>query len=306
MARLARSRRDWSDDDDDDEFPDIGTLVRNRRLQAPENAATARPGMKEGARTKESAKTEDPAKLVPTVRRRKLGPLSDNLLLRAWTPDSVEGGKHLQREKDIIEPRRVQIEARTTRTTRTTQQAAVGPSTPGDQEEEYVSAKEEITTIEEVSIADDTFHSCGSEDSGGSEGTEGSEFEGTEYQGSDDDDDFLADSPPRASPSKSRFNLKGTIRPTAGNAGRQNSAAVGIELEDSTQRTPETVVPKTLVPKSKPMKARGGQEKAKGPVKKLADVLTINPKSKSAKRLDEKQARITDKYLVDGLSRLQL
>lgn len=329
MARLARSRRDWSDDDDDDdEFPDIGTLVRNRKLQAQENASPA--GMEVRSGTEEGAKPEISARPATVVRRRKLGQLSDNLLLRAWTPEIAGGGHHQTREKEKMEPQRRQTEANT----RTTRLAAVNPPSPGEQEEDYVSAKEEITIIE-VSIADDTFHSCGSEGAGDDddlekpeddsdlEESEDSEFEGTESLGSDGDDDFLADSPPRRPAAKPRIQPKTTTLPSSDHAARQNTTAVGGNGGDSSQQVSKRALSTTLVPKPRSAMSEGGQTQTMILDKRLGDIRTGTRNSRSARQLDgqeqatmpdksanrragQPKAKTTDKRLVDVLSGLQL
>lgn len=255
MARLARPTKALSDDDD--EFPDINTLVRKKTAQAEANRkSSATP-----AAAKKTPKNEEPVNPATTVRRRRLGPLSDNLLLRAWTPDSA--GEC--RGKETIKPRRPRVELRTRRPS----PPVIVPSSPGEQEEDYVSAKEEVTIIEEVSILDDTFHSCESGDS--DEDRERGSDEDTEYKGTeDDDDDFIVDSPPRRSRSKSRLQMKdrkllgADAKPTR----RKNGSAEAGE-EGLSHKTPGR---RRLVSKAKLLEEEG--QKARATDKRLADSLS--------------------------------
>lgn len=253
MARLARPATVWSDDDDDDEFPDIGVLVRRKKTQAQDNPShsATETGERPGG-------DEEPKKPATGIRRRKLGPLSDNLLLRAWTPDSTEDERQRCRDKENVEPRRTRVELRARKAT----PAAVTPPSPEDQENDFVSAREEVSIVEEVSIADDTFHSCESE---------GSEFQDSdsEYRGSDDEsDDIFGSSPPRRPPAKPRIQLRE----------KKHSA---LDAEDRRCREPTTInqgrglAPKGPIPESKPAKTRTGREKAKKEEGKgLADTLS--------------------------------
>ncbi|KAL2024991.1 hypothetical protein VTK56DRAFT_3690 [Thermocarpiscus australiensis] len=260
MARLARPPTIWSDDDDD-EFPDIATLVHRKKLQGQGDASMARPERKECQRM------EEPAKPPTSVRRRKLVPLADNLLLRAWTPGTArEEKKYLRREKEDIEPRR----GRELRANKTRPAVAVS-SLLEEKDEEYVSAKEEVTVIEEVSMVDDTFYTCGSEDS---------EFEDTECDGCSDDDGghFSVESPPRRPPAKPRYRGKdGKVsRSTTENEGRKEIPAVRTERRNAPGRS--------LVAKPEPTKGQDDQGKAKDSGRDLMDTL-------SRLRLDESEDR---------------
>ncbi|KAH6847402.1 SprT-like family-domain-containing protein [Chaetomium sp. MPI-CAGE-AT-0009] len=153
MARLAKSTI-WSDDD---EFPDIDALVSGKKPRTQKDAPKSR------QKTSGLLRMETPAKPAVTVARRKLGPLTDNLLLRAWTPESAEDdgeGRGSDRETENMEPRRTRVELRARRT-----RAAAAPASSPLQDEEYVSAQEEVTVIEDISAFDGTFHSCYSEGS---------------------------------------------------------------------------------------------------------------------------------------------
>lgn len=219
MTRLAKTTTIWSDD----EFPDIGALVTGKKPRALKDVLKSRqkPGI--------SSKAEEATQPASSVRRRKLGPLTDNLLLRAWTPDSAEDdgeGRDSGRERETMEPRRTRVELRT-RKSRPTAPLASSPL----QDEEYVSAQEEVTIIEDVSMFDGTFHSCNSEGSGISDNSEGSE--GSEYSGSEDiegeDRDF------QANPAPTRLRIKATLRM----AEKKRSGRTNKEAENDHCSTPE-------------------------------------------------------------------
>ena len=255
MARLAKSSISWSDDDDD-EFPDIGALVGRKQLQVQEDASATR------SKAKGRKKTEEPAKSAPAVRRRKLGPLTDNLLLRAWTPDSVGDRKEEKRslnERQATIPRRARVELRT----RSTKPAAAIPPSPADEEEEYVSAQEEVTIIEEVSMFDDTFHSCDSE---------GSEFSGHE-DSEEGDGDFFADSPPRKASTKPRIQVKPRKRP-----GQHSEDATSRDdfdvLEDEEAAELDRLPKKAQDSLSMPATGLKGVGKLGKPGKDLADTMS--------------------------------
>ncbi|KAL2163387.1 hypothetical protein VTH06DRAFT_5444 [Thermothelomyces fergusii] len=191
MTRLSRQRIIWSDDDDDDdEFPDLDALVSRRKYQLPEGSDLTT----QNENPRSSSKTELAEKTTSAIRRRKLGPITDNLLLKAWTPESAEAGEEHHgagQRKGSTRPKGAGVELRT----RSTRSAAspLPPPSPRDEDEEYVSAQEEVTIIEDVSVFDDTFHSCDSEDSDFVDG------ETTE------DEDVFADAPPRRPRSRPRL-----------------------------------------------------------------------------------------------------
>jgi hypothetical protein len=240
MARLARAPTTWSDDDD--EFPDIDALVATKKSQAKKAGSTTQQKLKVPTTTQEAEKP------TPAVRRRKLGPLTDNLLLRAWTPDSAEEGREERHSfKEEAKPRRTRVELRT----RNTKPAVVVPSSPADQDEEYVSAKEEVTIIEEVSMCGDSFHSCDSE---------GSEFSGSEEE-EGDDDVFGVDTPPSRPPAKPRFQTKD--RKVSGRTGEGVAASKELGVDEDKEP------PKHDDASSEPTRKRG-EAKVRG----LADTLS--------------------------------
>lgn len=204
---------DDSDDDDDDEFPDLANLV---------------PKIPKALVRQDEAK-ESELKTAPAsaVRRRKLGQTQNNngnSLLRAWTPDQdtekgnaeVSSQRTKKREVTVCHrkgkeptPRKVRVELRT-RKSKPPPSIVPSPPKNGDGEEEYLSAQEEveISIIEDVSLGDDTFHTCEGEDS------EFGELGGDTYDedaGEDEDDsdeDFLQETPPRRPSAKSVIKAK--------------------------------------------------------------------------------------------------
>lgn len=251
MARLAKSSTSWSDDDED-EFPDIGALVGRKQLQDQEDASTTQ------SKTKGRKKTDEATKPAPAVRRRKLGPLTDNLLLRAWTPDNAGERKEEKRsfnERQATIPRRARVELRT----RSTKPATAIPSSPADEDEEYVSAQEEVSIIEEVSMFDDTFHSCDSE---------GSEFSGLE-DSEEGDEDFFADSPPRKTSTKPRIQVRNRKRSGQGGEAETSREAFDV-LEDEEGNKPDRPPKKTQDDLPRPARGR----KLGKPGKDLADTMS--------------------------------
>lgn len=249
MARRANPGRGWSDDDDDEEeFPDIFGLAHNKKAQSRPNRSSAKPELKEfpdifGLSHKKRAEsrqdgsavrpaelqvhpgTELPARPAAAVRRRKLGPLSDNVLLKAWTAESVKEVKPLCREKENREPRRTRAKL----------------LSPKDQEDEYVSAKEDVD-VESTSLFDDTFHSCVSESN---------KFNESEYQedGSgaddDDDDDFSTDPYPRGAPEKPCFETMNRRKPSRRAAMDATSTAgyLAIDMKGASKLAQQNTAP---------------------------------------------------------------
>ncbi|KAK4242841.1 SprT-like family-domain-containing protein [Achaetomium macrosporum] len=213
MARSARPPRDRSDDDDD-KFPDIATLFRQKQLQAQVPASATQ------KYSDKRPKLRAPAKAATAIRRRKLGPLADNLLLRAWTPSGDENERkerHSSSEKENTGPPRAVVGQRT----RNVRPAVAMSSSPADQEEDYFSAREELTITEDASITDDVFTSSEPD----------SDFSGYEDEEDDDDDgDVFEDSPPRRSPAKPRFRLK------QGRKGAEKFKKADKDLADATSR----------------------------------------------------------------------
>lgn len=159
---MARGRRIVVDSDDDDDFPELQDLGRNRN--------------KESASFSISARQREDAASKGTVRRRKLGALSDNTLLRpkmdrgpSRTIFDDDGG-------DFVRPRRTEL--------RTTKPRPVVESVEIDRCSDADSMHEE-TIIED--FCDD----------------DGSEFDASRISGSDESD--VSDNESiRRSPSKSK------------------------------------------------------------------------------------------------------
>ncbi len=238
---------------DDDEFPDIGALVSSRKLPSDDDAPSAQPA------TKGRVKLQVLAAPTPTVRRRKLGTLTDNLLLKAWTPDNAgdSGEERYSVEGETAMPRRARVELRT----RKTKTVALVSSPPVVEDDEYVSAKEEVTIVEEVSICDDTFHSCASESS------EGSDFSVHEDKDSEDDDsDFLLNTPPRRQAAKPKAEPKSKKQ--------LGQAEVKPDRESTSRRALSQDRSACQDPPSKSLAGRKGVGKAKEDDEELAATLS--------------------------------
>ncbi|KAK4231940.1 SprT-like family-domain-containing protein [Podospora fimiseda] len=252
---MSRGRRIvWSDDDsDDDEFPDLANLVPKK------------------AETKTEKEKESNAAPTTAVRRRKLGSIPDNKsLLRAWTPEDGEEKEvktSSQRKKEeVTGPQKLKKEGtlrkdRVELRTRKSKSASVSPPSPKDdqdwEEEEFLSAQEEveISIIEDVSLADDSFHSCESEGTEtGDLGGDGSEEE--EDEDDSEDDDFyedLEDTPPRPS-TKSRIQGK-----------KQTNLS---EPKKTTEKKVPSQNGKVSIPDLKPKTSRDNTKKSKQPLEK--------------------------------------
>ncbi|KAK3899489.1 SprT-like family-domain-containing protein [Staphylotrichum tortipilum] len=256
MTRTAKPSTIWSDDGD--EFPDLDALISRKKtttqVQARKDAQTPRP-------KPAPCQMVDGLAAPATVRRRKLGPLTDNLLLRAWKPDSEaeegEENRPLFQEEEVTRPRRARIELRT----RTVKPAVIVPSSPAGQDETYVSAREEVTVIEEASIFDDTFHSCGSE---------GSEFD--IHEDDEEDEDFVAEYIPRAPATKPQ--ARPQVNKRAGCVNRKTAPSNPPEEEDDEDDEPR------LPARRRPAARKAAQDAAEEKAKDLADTL-------SQLRLDE-------------------
>jgi hypothetical protein len=263
---VAKSTTIWSDDDD---FPDIDALVTGKKPRALKDVPKSRQKLSRPSTVEETTKP------ASSVRRRKLGPLTDNLLLRAWTPDSAEDdgeGRDSGRERESIEPRRTRVELRT----RKSRPTAPLPSSPLH-DEEYVSAQEEVTIIEDVSMFDGTFHSCNSEGSGSSENSEGSD--GSEYSGSEDieeDEDFQANPAPTSLRIKPMVRIAEKKRPGRTNKEATNDYCSMPEEEENRNRPKSDGMPSTRRhdAESKPARAQNGERKPQKAAKDLADSMS--------------------------------
>ncbi|KAK0649512.1 SprT-like family-domain-containing protein [Cercophora newfieldiana] len=172
---MARLRVVDSSDESDDSFPDLATLARQPKKLPPRGTSR---GQQLSAKHEESDNTgKEPVNAPATVRRRKLGPITDNTLLRQWTPDLLEdetkdgAGASAESGEKKSRVRRPRVALRS----RTSLSAPIAPSE--DQTEGYGSKQEDVTIIEEVSLAEDMFDTAESD---------ASAFE-------DDLDDFIVD-----------------------------------------------------------------------------------------------------------------
>ncbi|KAK3985633.1 SprT-like family-domain-containing protein [Cladorrhinum sp. PSN332] len=264
---MSRRRRvlHWSDDsDDDDEFPDLANLAPKKE------AISKKPAVETGTQTEK----ESTSAATTAVRRRKLGKIPDNnSLLRAWSPEDVEekevktssqrktkemvtGSQRLKKEGP---PRKDRVELRT----RKSKPAPASSPSPKDDdgEEEFLSAQEEveISIIEDVSLIDDSFHSCESDDTelgdvgGDSDSDEDEDEEEAEDDGDEDDsdEDFqedAEDTPPRRPSTQSRMQVK--------------------ETKASETRKLPSLSGKISIPDLKPKTLRENTKKSKQPLEK--------------------------------------
>jgi hypothetical protein len=215
MARSATPHSDRSDGDDE-EFPDVEVLFR-RKQQQPQLP---------GSRTESESHKRPKSSTVPkapttatTIRRRKLGPLTDNLLLRAWTPSRDENERDERdssSDKENTGSRRATVGQRA----RNVRPAVARASSSEDQEEDFFSAQEELTIADDASTTDDVFTSSDSD----------SDFSNYEDGDGDDGDDrdVFEDSPPPRRTAKPRFRLK------QGRKGADKSKRTDNELADAT------------------------------------------------------------------------
>lgn len=245
MARPSRPRVIDSSDEDDS-FPDLAVLRQK---------TTAR-----GTSKNEDLNAEESqAKPTPSVRRRKLGLIADNALLRAWTPSAQIEAELEEREKK--NPRRPRIQLRS----RESKPAQLTPTCTKEEQEGYVSAQEEVTITEDVSLADDVFQSAGSD---------ASEFEDSldDFIVDDDDDiSYHEDASefrpiPARPPPKPRFRLKEKSLSRAASEDKESKS------EDITIRLPSETKP--VVRETRPPPEQGTLKKTTGNGKDLADSLS--------------------------------
>ncbi|KAK3689786.1 SprT-like family-domain-containing protein [Podospora appendiculata] len=228
MARPSRSApaRTVSSDDDDDEFPDIEALVRQKRGQSSGDSVAKSQPVAHG-----SKEVKTSSKPPIAVRRRKLGQIPDNnALLRSWTPDSGITFKDdiasQRRPNDAtIEPRRPSAELRTRKTRTAVSAARPAAKVQPVQDDPVSEQEEEVTITEEVSVIADG--SCDSSDSGGSIFEDAVEH--IKHDSDSDSDDDLAAFFARRPPAKPRIQPRET-RP---------SRSASRELVPKQEITPE-------------------------------------------------------------------
>jgi hypothetical protein len=172
-----------------------------------------------------------------------------------------------------MEPRRTRVELRT-RKSRPTAPLASSPL----HDEEYVSAQEEVTIIEDMSMFDGTFHSCNSEGSGSLENSEGSE--GSEYSGSEDieeeDRDFQANPAPTSLRIKPMVRMAEKKRPGRTNKEATNDYCSTPEEEENRNLPKSDGRPSTHRhdAESKPARAQKGERKPQKAAKDLTDSMS--------------------------------
>jgi len=235
---MARLRVIDSSDEDDDSFPDLETLLQQPQKptlrgasKIQERTASRDKGENVGKEQEEES-AKEPAKAPATVRRRKLGQISDNSLLRGWTAQSTKDdpdiGSGIEKRKPRTRRPRVSLMSRTTVST----PVAASKGQAGG----YGSEQEDVTITEEISLAEDVFESAESE---------GSTFE-------DDLDDFIVDDDdedesveeiwPSNAPKKPGLRLKDRkpSQPKAGTTAASNGRDRGGEVMRSSSRTEST------------------------------------------------------------------
>ncbi|KAK4445049.1 SprT-like family-domain-containing protein [Podospora aff. communis PSN243] len=148
---MARLRVIDSSDESDDSLPDLAALARGQRKLPPRS--TAKKQQVTADNDEDESTEKEPVKAPATVRRRKLGNISDNALLRQWTPDLTKAGTDDASVAEERKPRtrrpRVAFRSRT---------SLSGPAALSeDQDGGYGSNQEDATIIEEVSLAEDMF-----------------------------------------------------------------------------------------------------------------------------------------------------
>lgn len=129
-------------DSSDDEFPDLNSLANRSNPKTCLKTATERAEGQARSPAKVAAKTP--------LRRRKLGQLADNALLRPWGSDgrllSDSGGSSLPEDSGSISRPRVQLRARKKKTTVDTE--------PVQDEDAHLSTEERVPIVEETPIDD--------------------------------------------------------------------------------------------------------------------------------------------------------
>jgi hypothetical protein len=211
MARPSRPRIVDSSDESDNSLPDLTALAakKKKKLATPRNPAPE-------ATPEENGVEGKPAKAPATVRRRKLGPISDKGLLGGWKPAGTldEVDAPIFRASEDTKSRKLRVELRA----RKPAPAQATPPPEDEKEEEdgpsgYLSAREEATITEEITILD-----CGLETAQSS----ASDFE-------DSLGDFIvddSDSEPCAPPPKT------TRRERTGNPRQTKARAVVLDSDD--------------------------------------------------------------------------
>jgi len=209
MARPSRPRVLDSSDEDDDSFPDIRTLARQ------ETKPTSREKTKPPEKDVSGANIDAAEKAPGTVRKRRLGQKPDTVLLRGWTANVGTGrdGVQPRGEEDESRPRRPRIALRS-RAIRMTGRPKVAGE---DSDEPCISAQEEVTITEEVSLVGDL---SGGAESEGSDSDSDFEDSLADFIVDDDDDLSTAESETRSTPNptsrlRERKPTRSTVKPIA-------------------------------------------------------------------------------------------
>ncbi|KAK4160130.1 SprT-like family-domain-containing protein [Cladorrhinum sp. PSN259] len=264
LSSMSRRRvLHWSDDsDDDDEFPNLANLAPKMEVASKEPTVKAENEKEKGSKP--------PA--ASALRRRKLVKIpNNNSLLRAWTPEDIEdeevkGSSQRRKNEEITisqrlkkdgTPRKDRVELRTRRSKPT----PTLPPSPSDEDEEdeFLSAQEdvEVSIIEDVSLVDDSFHSCEAEDSEfgghGSDSNEDDDDDDDDEEDDGSDEDFEEETPPRRPSTKSMIPIKEkkVSEPTRTNEKKMLSWGENIPIPDLKARGSRSTTNKTKKPLEK-------------------------------------------------------
>ena len=176
---MARKTRIEDDSSSSDEFPGLDQLIKGSKQTARVKGVSA-------LQTAPGSKVATAAPTPPaTVRRRKLGQLTHSTLLQPWGQDGREPPEGIDephsKNPEPSQGPRVKLRARKPQIL-----VEITPKDEGDEnDDEYLSAKEEITFVEEATV----HESDGSSDF---QQSEGSDFENDD----DSDMDTFFDSQP--------------------------------------------------------------------------------------------------------------
>ncbi|KAK4218478.1 SprT-like family-domain-containing protein [Rhypophila decipiens] len=183
-SRPTRPLWDNSDDESDDEFPDITFLAKNKIVSRVTDQPRAVRG--DGEFSQFSQNANKVPKAPAAVRRRKLAPIANNnALLRAWTPESPSDKDSKPRNNKV--PR---VELRTKSTRKATKVPLSTTQTELTQED--FAEEEEVTIIEEVSIIPESHDQIEEEDDS-DDVFQSAESNVSTFEDDDDSDDSLTE-----------------------------------------------------------------------------------------------------------------
>ncbi|KAM7204549.1 SprT-like family domain containing protein [Rhypophila sp. PSN 637] len=210
-SRPTRPLWDNSDDENDNEFPDIATLAQNKI----ESRVTHQPRSVRGNEefSQFSQNPDKVPKAPASVRRRKLAPIANNnALLRSWTPESSSDKDSKPRSSKVPK-----VELRTKSTKKAIKVQLSTTQTESAQED--FAEEEEVTIIEEVSIIPESHGQIEEEDDS-DDVFQSAESNVSSFEDDDDSDDSLTEifartqRPKKSQPQteKDRINREGTCK----------------------------------------------------------------------------------------------